>query len=103
MIHVIATLEVKDGQRQTVLDAVKSIVPQVRAENGCIEYVPTVDLDAGIGAAPRPNVVTVVEKWESREALAAHLEAPHMLGMRDKVGDIIVDRTIRVTEPAKLD
>jgi len=48
----------------------------------------------------RPNTVVVVEKWESLEALEAHLVAPHMVAYRAKVKDLVNSVAIQVLEPA---
>ena len=77
-------------------------MPQVLAEHGCIEYGPTIDVETNIGAqiSTRPNVVTVVEKWESLDALKAHLVAPHMMAYRPKVKDFVESSELRVLENA---
>jgi quinol monooxygenase YgiN len=102
MIQVIATIETAPGKRDDFLAAFAELVPDVRAEQGCIEYGPTVDLPTSIAdqPAPRENVVTVIEKWESVEALRKHLEAPHMTRYRRTVKDIVLGVSIRVLEPA---
>jgi quinol monooxygenase YgiN len=38
MIHVIATIELVEGQRAAFLKEFQALVPQVRAEVGCLEY-----------------------------------------------------------------
>jgi quinol monooxygenase YgiN len=102
MIHVIATIETAPGMRDDFLAAFAELVPDVKAENGCIEYGPAVDLATSIGDQPavRENVVTVIEKWGSVEALKNHLEAPHMVRYRRTVKDMVVGVSIRVLEPA---
>jgi quinol monooxygenase YgiN len=102
MIHVIATIETALGRRDDFLTAFAELVPDVRAEPGCIEYGPAVDLPPSLADQPaaRDNVVTVIEKWESVEALKKHLEAPHMLRYRRTVKDIVSGVSIRVLEPA---
>jgi quinol monooxygenase YgiN len=102
MIHVLATIEIAPGRREDFLAAFQELVPDVRAEQGCIEYGPAVDLATSIGDAPSPreDVVTVIEKWDSVEALQAHLEAPHMARYRRTVKDIVLGVSIRVLEPA---
>ncbi|HEY4234490.1 MAG TPA: putative quinol monooxygenase [Lacipirellulaceae bacterium] len=103
MIHVIATIEIAPGRRDDFLSAFQELVPDVRAETGCVEYGPAVDLATTIGdppAEPRENVVTVIEKWLSVEALKQHLEAPHMQRYRRTVKDIVKAVAIRVLEPA---
>ena len=37
MIHVIAVITAKPGKRAQILEAFRANVPNVRAENGCIE------------------------------------------------------------------
>jgi quinol monooxygenase YgiN len=102
MIHVIATIRIISDRRSEFLAEFHQIVPVVRAEAGCIEYGPTVDVDTGIAGLPevRKDVVTVVEKWESTKALDAHLKSPHMLRYRDAVKEHVAAIEIRVTEPA---
>ncbi|MCC7476588.1 MAG: antibiotic biosynthesis monooxygenase [Pirellulales bacterium] len=102
MIHVIATLHLQSGCRQEFLAEFKQLVPEVRAEAGCLEYAPAVDLSTSIPGLPaeRSDAITVVEKWESVESLAAHLNAPHMLRYRERVKDMLVSADIRVLQPA---
>lgn len=102
MIHVIATIEVVAGKRDAFLAEFHNNVPNVKAETGCIDYGPTVDLPTGIGAQSpvRDNVVTVIERWESLDALNAHLAAPHMATYREKVKDLVKGVTLQVLQPA---
>ncbi|MEX2308661.1 MAG: putative quinol monooxygenase [Pirellulales bacterium] len=102
MIHVIATVHTAAGRRDDFLAAFREVVPLVRAESGCLEYGPAVDLEAPIGGQPpiRDEVVTVIEKWDSLAALQDHLAAPHMLRYREKVKDLVARLEIRVLEPA---
>ena len=102
MIYVIAGIELHDGRRDEFLEIFKGNVPKVRAEEGCIKYEPTVDVDSGIPiqGALRENVVTIVEAWESVDALQAHLKAPHMLTYRERVKDLVKEIKIQVLEPA---
>ena len=102
MIYVIATIELEDGQRDNFLQEFRQIVPLVLAENGCIEYGPTIDIETNIGAQPdvRSNSAIIVEKWDSIEALEAHLIAPHMLTYREKVKPFVKQVDLRIMEPA---
>lgn len=102
MIYVIATITVKPGTRDKVLDAFRWVTPLVRAEDGCIEYQATVDVKTTSPAqeGPRENVVTVVEKWASVEALYAHSATSHMTEYRTKVKDYVVSVKLHVTEAA---
>ncbi|MBC8355604.1 MAG: antibiotic biosynthesis monooxygenase [Planctomycetes bacterium] len=102
MIYVIATVEIAEGKRAEFVTAFRANVPNVLAEVGCIEYEPTVDLATDISAQAdaRPNFLTVVEKWESLDALNAHLVAPHMLSYREGVKHLVKGVSIQVLEPA---
>jgi quinol monooxygenase YgiN len=101
MINVIASIRVKEGRISELLEIFKSNVPSVTEERGCIEYFPTVDIDADLPAQSLDeNVVTIIEKWESLEALRDHLQAPHMLAYREKVKDIVADVSVKVLKEA---
>ncbi len=102
MIFVIATIQVAEGKREALLEQFRRIVSLVRAEDGCLEYTPSIDLETDIDAQAdvRPDVVTVVEKWESLAHLEAHLIAPHMREYRDNVRDFVTSLGIQILEPA---
>ena len=102
MIYVIATVQLTDGHREEFLEEFRRIVPLVRQEQGCLEYGPAIDVETSIPAqvALRPNAVTVVEKWESLEALQDHLMAPHMMEYRSRVKGMVQGTELQVLEPA---
>jgi len=101
MLHVIATIELVEGARDAFLNEFRAIVPSVRAEAGCLEYGPTIDVASGIAAQgpPRSEVVTIVEKWSDLAALKAHLVAPHMQEYRPKVKHLVHSTTLQILEP----
>jgi quinol monooxygenase YgiN len=99
MIHVLAIITAKPGQRGTLLQAFKAIVPTVHAEVGCIEYGPVVDVD-GADPAFGPDTFVVVEKWESMAALQAHAVAPHMKAYGEKTKDLVAKRAVHVLTDA---
>lgn len=97
MIDVIATIRVKPGCRDQFLAKFKANVPAVLAEQGCIHYYPTVDMDSGIAAqATDAGSVTVIEQWQNLEALHAHLAAPHMAAYRETVRDIVEGVSLKI-------
>ncbi len=102
MIHVIATIKLKEGSRDKFLAILKDNVPRVLAEKGCRGYTPTVDVESGIPvqAAPRADGVTIIEAWDSLEDLRTHLKAPHMLSYREKVQGLVKNVGIHVLSPA---
>jgi quinol monooxygenase YgiN len=102
MVHVVAHITAKPGQRAALLEAFQANVPAVRAEDGCIEYVAVIDADGfgGFQAPLGPDSLMVVEKWESDDALKAHARAPHMAAYAARVKDLIASRAIHVLSPA---
>ncbi len=103
MIHVVAMLTTQPGQRAKVLQAFNANAVTVRAEDGCIEYVATVDaqgMPASAGTLGGDTFV-VVEKWASLAALQAHAAAPHMKAYAASVKDLMARRVIHVLEPAE--
>lgn len=101
MIHVVAIITTKPGERESVLADMHANIPAVRAEAGCIEYGPAVDAEgAGRIQTPLgPDSFMVIEKWESLEALGAHARAPHMADYAAKTKDRLVGRVIHVLSP----
>ncbi len=101
MIHVVAVITAKPGQREAVLDAFRANVPAVHAEEGCIEYGATIDAD-GFGSLQTkfgPDTFVVVEKWASADALKAHGAAPHMAAYAAKTRPMIASRIIHILTP----
>ena len=101
LIHVIAALSTAPGKRDQLIEAFKQVAPTVQAEDGCIEYGAAIDvatpLDGQSGL--RDDVMTVVEKWESIDALQAHLATPHMKEFFDAMGDVITGVSLQVLSP----
>ena len=99
MINVIASIRVKSGKLPEYLAILKANMPAVKKERGYIEYVPTIDID--IKMPPQvldKNVVTILEKWESLEALHAHLGSTHMLDYREKVKTMVEGVSLKVLQ-----
>jgi len=101
MINVIASIRVRAGKREEFLSIFKANTAAVRAEKGCIEYFPALDIDAKLPPQVLDeHVVTILEKWESVDALRDHLKAPHMLTYREKVKDIVENVSLKVLREA---
>ncbi len=102
MIHVIATIELNAGCQENFLKILNENVPLVKAEQGCLAYEPTVDVEPSlpIPVAVRENVVTIIEVWENLEALHAHLKTTHMAAYREAAKDFVRNLTLQVLQPA---
>jgi quinol monooxygenase YgiN len=98
MICVIATVNLKEGKRDAYLAELRKIIPDVRKENGNIEYAPYVDLASGIPVQPpiRLDTAIIVEKWESLDALKKHMTAPHMGPYRQATKEIVQSMQVQV-------
>jgi quinol monooxygenase YgiN len=102
MIHVIATVELNPGTRDKFLAEFRKLIPDVKAEVGCIEYGPAIDAetDNPIQFKIGPDKVTIIEKWEDAAALKAHGVAPHMQAYRARVKGFVRGMELRVLAPA---
>jgi quinol monooxygenase YgiN len=102
MVHVIAVITAKPGQRATILTHFRANVPAVRAEQGCIEYGAAVDAENALAFQTNygPDTFLVIEKWESMDALKAHAAAPHMAAYGAKTKEFVASRVIHILQPA---
>ena len=102
MIHVLATVTCNPGTRESFLKVFNANVPNVLAEDGCVEYGAAVDAATDVAVQPpvRPDVVVVVEKWRDVAALKAHSAAPHMAAYRVAARDYIQSVSLQILDPA---
>jgi quinol monooxygenase YgiN len=99
MINVIASIRVRPGKLPDYLAILKANVPAVKKEKGYVEYVPTVDIDVKLPPQVLDkNIVTILERWESLEALLAHLGSEHMLDYREKVKTMVENVSLKVLQ-----
>jgi quinol monooxygenase YgiN len=101
MLHVLAFITTKPGMRDAVLAEFRANIPAVHAEEGCVEYVPAIDLPTfgPFQAELGPDTFVVIERWASPESLNAHAASPHMKAYAAKTADMIEKRTIHVLSP----
>ena len=101
-VSVIAVITSKPGQREAILEAFRGNMPAVHAEDGCIEYFPTIDAE-GMGSFQTPfgeDTFVVIEKWASLDHLKAHAVSDHMKEYGAKTKDMLADRVIHVMSSA---
>ena len=82
MIAVIGTFRFPVEALDQVCPLMREVIEATRTEPGCHAYSYAQDLGD-------PGLFHVTEIWESREALAAHFETPHMrewAARREKAG-----------------
>ncbi|MFV9687787.1 putative quinol monooxygenase [Pantoea sp. KXB45] len=101
MLTVVAELCVKPGRRQAVLDAVKKLIPQVLAEEGCHQYDALLDHQAQVPWKQNsPDSIFMLEQWETLRHLEQHQQMPHMDAHRAIIKDDVVNVKILVLEPS---
>lgn len=99
MIYVIATATVKEGCLEKYKALARGIYDKVRAEKGCIFYVLTEDAPTDLPSVKAPEKLTMVECWESNEALKAHLASDHMKAFAAAVKELRIGSELRVVTP----
>ena len=95
MIHVVARMELNPGCREKMMAEIEKIVALVRAEDGCITYNPSLD----INPAQNAEFITIVEAWESEAHLQAHLGSAHMAAYKEAVKDLRKESIVQVLAP----
>ena len=71
MIIVLATIESRAEDIDKLRQAIVDMQTATATEPGSISYVFTTDIAS-------PDVVRVIEKWQSMDDLKAHFATPHM-------------------------
>lgn len=100
-IHVVAVIKAKPGMRGRILEVFHQNLPTVHKEQGCIEYIATIDAnDAGaVQTKFGDDTFVVVEKWESLGALKDHATSSHMAAYAQKTKDLIESRIVHMLSP----
>jgi len=102
MVHVIASVYIKENKFEAFMEIFKPNVKRVLEEKGCIEFSPTIDLDINEAVQELDsNVLTIVEKWETLEDLNKHGVAPHMETYHKAVKDLVQKVKIKVLQDLK--
>jgi quinol monooxygenase YgiN len=89
MIYVVVMVRVKKGRAKEFIDMFKTVATKVRLEKGCIRYLPTVDASSAPPDSVDENIVTILEQWETAEALNNHMATPHMKDFFEKQKEFV--------------
>ena len=79
MIIIAGWIEMDPSKVEEALEGGVPFVTPVREQKGCLDYTWTADRVI-------PGRIYVYERWETEEALAAHLAGPNYRNMRDHMG-----------------
>ena len=96
MIHVVATITIKPDKREETLAAARVNIAATQKERGCIYY----DMYESV---TRPGTYVVVEKWEDRDCLTAHMNAEHFKVWRKAAAEGITSRKIEIVTDGKVE
>ena len=96
MIHVVATITIKPDKREETLAAARINIAATQKEAGCVYY----DMYESV---TRPGTYVVVEKWENRDALNAHMNAEHFKVWRKAGAEGITSRKIEIVTDGKVE
>src|SRR5512137_2835205 len=101
MIYVMATIELVEGKRGEYLKELRKVIPDVRAEAGCLEYSPATDVatDIPVQEPVNQNVVSIIERWTDIQALKDHLKTHHMRTYREATKSIVKGIRVRILKP----
>ncbi len=92
MIIIEGSVKIPEGAWEGARPVMEKMILASRAEAGCIEYAYCHDL-------LDPNVMRIIERWKSREALAEHFAMPHMAEFRAALATIgPTDFSVRMYE-----
>lgn len=83
-IIVVGSFKARPGKEDEALDAFKELVGPTHREQGCILYA----LNQGVDD---PHDLCFVERWASVEAHDAHMQAPHIKAIFERVPDLFGD------------
>ena len=82
MIMVTATITSKPGKRDELISKSQDMIKSTRLEPGCISY----DLYA---STEDEDVLIMLEQWENREVLDAHMKTEHFGAFGMVIRDIV--------------
>lgn len=103
-VYVLCRFDLKpDANISDYIAKTLSVVPAVRAENGCQMYTLLEDAKTDWEKPMRfgERTLWMVEKWDSIDALKAHLEAPHMKAFGPTVRSMRSSGTFHVLQEVR--
>ncbi|NJC70639.1 antibiotic biosynthesis monooxygenase [Planosporangium thailandense] len=90
-VVVTALFHPVEGRTAELIDALRASIPAVHAEQGCRLYA-IHDAEDG--------TITMIEKWDSREDLAAHAAGPAVKALEAAVAKLIaMPTTVTIMTP----
>ena len=100
-VYVLCRFDLKpDASIANYIDKTLAVVPTVRAEDGCRMYTLLKDAETDWDKPMRfgERTMWLLEKWDSVDALKAHLDTPHMKAFGPSVRPMRSASTFHVLE-----
>ncbi len=100
-VYVLCRFDLKpDASLANYIDKTLAVVPSVRAEDGCRMYTLLKDAETDWDKPMRfgERTMWMLEKWDSVDALKAHLDTPHMKAFGPSVRPMRSASTFHVLE-----
>jgi quinol monooxygenase YgiN len=92
-VVVVGSFRAEPGKEAEAVEAFKALVDPTHREDGCVLYA----LHQGIDD---PSRLAFVERWSSRDDLAAHLASPHVAAILERAQELFGESAdIVVYEP----
>lgn len=103
-VYVLCKVDLKpDADIASYIAKTHAVFPSVRAEKGCRLYSLFKDADTDWDRPQRFGERTfwMIEKWDSIDALKAHIQAPHMKAFGPSVAPLRQSSTFHVLEEVR--
>ena len=92
-ITVLVSARAKPGRGAELLDMYGELATATHAEEGCIAFILHRGLDDH-------DVIALVERWASKDALDAHLASSHVTAFRRDAAELAAEpSTITIAQP----
>lgn len=90
-ITVVATMKVKPGYEERVIEILEGVIVASHGEEGCVKYT--------LHRASEAGVFSMVEVWRSQDDLDAHFKRPHMAPIAQALPMLVQPPQILFCEP----
>lgn len=87
MVTVVAKNTINTEKYDEIMGLCKELVVETRKEDGCIKY--EMHQDANDKA-----ILTMIEEWESQEALDKHMQSEHFTRIVPLLGPLMAAETV---------
>lgn len=84
MILVNAKITAKPGKKDRIIESAQNVIESTRQEPGCINYHLYANTED-------ENILMMLEKWETQEALDIHMKTDHFQAFGKAIEDLVAE------------